>query len=372
MIFRTAIPIVLAVTLAGCAARQKPLTNFQLRVAGDGHILVPPLPPKGRIVQLEKARSIAGANSACNVARPEIQLSWRGTTAQVQVSPEAIGPLGKVIVNGGKGALVGEPLRDLEWWTSFGKELEQREKNGCLASGEAERLSRRIAENLALSSGLAYELRYGNHLMLGYMDLEPQFSLKSVAPLGDGFETVNYDLKPNHGGVKIALRSVEHNVRGKLSNPHRPTVPLVNLPDSARYLRYFFRTWKIAGDRRIALLAASRPELLDPLTKQFEADPEAFCKAVKSSQASCLAVPNDTILVPEVMVHVNGKPVTYILGRGTVANVVRSAGVRQPNDVLPTLKVLRPYGRLMLPVEFERSQTEILSMVLIGGEDIRW
>lgn len=364
--------VALAFTLAGCAARQKPLTNFQLRAAGDSHILVPPLPPKGRIVQLEKARSVKKASSSCNVAIPEIRLTWHGTTAQIDVSPEAIGPLGKVIVNGGKGPLVGEPVRDLTWWTSFGKELEQREKNGCLATGEAERLSRRIVDNLALSSGLAYELRYGSHMMLGYLDLEPQFSLKSVAPLGVGFETLSYDLKPYRGGVKIALRSVEHRTGGKVENPRTPTAPLLNLPDSARYLRYFFRTWKITGDRRIALLATSRPELLDQLTKQFEADPETFCKSVNASQASCLAVPNDTILVPEIMVRVNGKVVTYILGRGTVGSVLHSAGVRQPEDVLQKLTVLRPYGTIMLPVEFDRSRRDILSMVLIGREEIRW
>jgi hypothetical protein len=306
------------------------------------------------------------------VAIPEIRLSWRGTTAQIDVSPDAIGPMGKVIVTGAKGSLVGEPLRDLAWWSNFGKELEQREKNGCLETGGAERLSRRIVDNLALPSGLAYELRYGNHVMLGYLDLEPQFSLKSVAPLGAGFETVTYALKPNRGGVKIVLGSVEHNVKGKLSNPRRPMVPLVNLPDSARYLRYFFRTWKISGDRKIALLATARPELLDPLTKKFEADPETFCKSVNQSQASCLAVPNDTILVPEIMVHVNGKVVTYILGRGTVGSVLHSAGVRQPDDVMQKLVVLRPYGSLMLPVEFDRSQRDILSMVLIGGEEIHW
>jgi hypothetical protein len=368
----TLIVTVIAFALAGCAARQKPATNWQLRPVGEGHMLVPPLPLKGRLVRLDKARSIRNASPACNVAISEVQLSWRGATAQVAVSPEAIGPLGKVIVTGGKGPLVGEPLRDLAWWTRFGKELEQREQSGCLAQGEAERLMRRIVENLALPSSLAYELRYGSHLMMGYLDLESQFSLKSVAPLGDGFETVNYDLKPDRGGVKLVLRSVEHNIGGKLSNPKRASAQLVALPDSARYVRYFFRTWKIAGDRKIALLAASRPELLDPLTKQFEADPESFCRSLKAAQASCIAIPADTILTPEMMVRANGKAAPYVLGRGTVGSVLHSAGVRQPQDVVHSLVVRRPYGGQMLPVEFDRARGDILSLVLIGGEELRW
>ena len=363
---------VIALLLAGCAVRQKAVTNWQLRPAGEGHILVPPLPPKGRFVRLDKARSIRNASPACNVTIPEVRLSWNGTTAQVDVSPAAIGPLGKVIVTGGKGPLVGEPLRDLAWWARFSKELEQREQTGCLASGEGERLARRIVENLALPSSLAYELRYGSHLMLGYLDLESQFSLRSVAPLGDGFETVHYDLKPDRGGIKIVLRSVEHNFKGKLSNPRRASAPLLALPDSARYVRYFFRTWKIAGDRKIALLATARPELLDPLTKQFEADPESFCKSVKAAQASCIAIPTDTILTPEMMVRANGKAAPYVLGRGTVGNVLHSAGVRQPQDIVQSLVVLRPYGLRMLPVEFDRSRSDILSLVLAGGEELRW
>ncbi len=363
---------VIALALAGCAARQKSARNWQLRPAGEGHLLVPPLPVKGRLVRLDKARSIRNASPACNVAIPEVRLSWNGMTAQVDVSPDAIGPLGQVIVTGGKGPLVGEPLRDLAWWARFGKELEQREQSGCLASGEAERLARRIVENLALPSSLAYELRYGSHVMLGYLDLEPQFSLRSVAPLGDGFETVNYDLKPDRGGVKIVLRSVEHNSKGKLSNPRHATAQLLELPGSARYVRYFFRTWKIAEDRKIALLAASRPELLDPLTKQFEADPERFCKSVKAAQASCISIPADTILTPEMMVRANGKAAPYILGRSTVGNVLHSAGVRQPQEIVSSLVVLRPYGRQMLPVEFDRSRSDILSLVLAGGEELRW
>jgi hypothetical protein len=40
--------------------------------------------------------------------------------------------------------------------------------------------------------------------------------------------------------------------------------------------------------------------------------------------------------------------------------------------VLPRLAVRRRYGGKLAPVEFDRNSTEILDLILIGGEKISW
>jgi hypothetical protein len=374
-----------AVLIIGCATRQRPATNWQLRPLENGHILVPPRPPAGNFVVLEKARSVRNASPACDVAGSWIHLKWQGRSCRIEINPDALGPVGRVVLIGGAGPIDGEPLSDLTWWPRFIGELEQREKNGCLAPGEALRLSERIVENIAVPTRLGYDLRYGESGKTGYLDLEPQFALKAMAPLlnpgvrryrgpkdARGYETAMYDLKPRgNRGVRIALQQVEHSIGGKLQMKGHPTAQQIRLPDSSPFVRYFFRSWRIGSDRKIALLAANRREALDILTKKFEADPERFCASVPASEASCITIPSEMILVPEVKVRANGKAAYAPVG-GTVGDILHSAGVRLREGDAPRVTVLRPYDGMPLPIEHDPSRTEILRVVLKGGEDIRW
>ncbi len=328
------------------------------------------------------------SDPACDVVGREIQLTWRGRTARVTLSGDSVGPAADVALTGGPVGAAGTPVRDLSWWARFSEDLAQREKNGCLAARDAKGIAGRIVENVAMPSGLAYQLRYGNFLMTGYLDLEPEFVLSSVAPLLKpgvtrfsgaedvaGYETVYYDVKRRgDGGLRIVLRSVERNLGGTVSKARHPATDVIRLPESARYIRYYFRMWNVSGDRKIALLATARPDLLGPMSVKFETDPEGFCKLVKPSEATCLSVPTQMMITPELRVLVNGKP-AYILAGGTLGHALRAAGLKDQKriaEILPTLRVLRPYGGAMLPVEFDRARNDILSLVPIGGEEIRW
>ena len=371
--------------LSGCAAKQRPATNWRL----SGTLLLPPLPPQGQSVLLRNARSVKKADPACNIAGREIQLSWRGRTAQVAIGRDVTAPAADVVMKGGPAPLVGTPVRDLDWWPRFTQDLERRAQSGCLAAREAKNLSARIIENLAMPSSVAYQLRYGNFLWTGYLDVEPAFVLSSVAPLLKpgvanyrtpddvvGYETVYYAVEPRgDGGVKVALQSVERNMGGTIAQARRPATEVIALPDSARYVRYYFRMWSVAGNRKIALLATPTPALLGAVSGKFEADPEGFCKSVKPSEATCISVPSQMMIAPELRVSVNGKP-TYIMAGGALGHALRASGIsdqkRVVAEILPRLQVLRPYGGMMLPVEFDHASGDILGLIPIGGEEIRW
>jgi hypothetical protein len=116
------------------------------------------------------------------------------------------------------------------------------------------------------------------------------------------------------------------------------------------------------------------PALLSAASGKFEAHPEGFCKSVKPSAATCISVPSQMTIAPELRLRVNGKP-TYILAGGSLGRALRAPGIKDRKrviaEILPRLQVLRPYGGMTLPVEFDRSRGDILGLIPIGGGEIR-
>jgi hypothetical protein len=187
-----------------------------------------------------------------------------------------------------------------------------------------------------------------------------------------GYETAYYDVqRRGDGTLKIALRSVEQLAGRATTKKSRPTTAPLRIADSARYVRLFFRAWRVSGDYRIALLATRETGVLDAMTSEFEADPERFCRETNRDRATCLSVPMEMMLTAEMKVRANGKA-AYVPVGGSVGELLRSAGIRQPGGVVKGLQVLRPYEGALAPVEFDRTRTDILNLTLMGGEEIRW
>jgi hypothetical protein len=71
-------------------------------------------------------------------------------------------------------------------------------------------------------------------------------------------------------------------------------------------------------------------------------------------------------------VTVNGKEARIGI-RGTVRSaIVQGGGPRLAEDVMPTLSVRKPYKGKLVDVRFERGNSAILDMTLLGGEVIDW
>jgi hypothetical protein len=380
---RKTIVITMLTLLAGCAARQSTTLKWQLRPGTEGVILTPPRGTSASL-ELRNARSKAAKNEGCGVAEPQIQLAWKGRTARVTVEERAVAAAPEIALKGPQ-AVTGEQVRDLSWWPRFREQLAQRESQGCLGHGESVAVAARIVQNLPLPPMLAYKLSYGDYLMEGHLDLGTKFALKSVTPLlkegvekyrtpADviGYETVYYDVQERgNGSLKIVLRSVEQLLGRTTVKKSRPTGTPLHIEDSARYVRLFFRAWRISGDYRIALLATREAGVLDSMTAEFESDPERFCRETNRLRATCLSVPMEMTLTAEMKVRANGKP-AYIAVGGNIGELLRTAGIRQPQNVVQGLQVLRPYEGALVPVEFDRTRPDILALTLMGGEEIRW
>jgi hypothetical protein len=84
----------------------------------------------------------------------------------------------------------------------------------------------------------------------------------------------------------------------------------------------------------------------------------------------CLAIPRGVGVNPYLVVSVNGSPVAMAIGadlRGLIRTLRQS-----PDKVLPTLEITRLWAGKPVALEFDRSQPDVLSLVLTGNERIRW
>jgi hypothetical protein len=110
-----------------------------------------------------------------------------------------------------------------------------------------------------------------------------------------------------------------------------------------------------------------------------KADLDRSMNLLKTGIASCETLSNDTCVTipkrvainPMVLVTVNGVETSLNWG-ATLGTAIGGAGERQPITLLPQLSVSKPYGGGMAPVEFDRRDPAILSLILMGGETISW
>ena len=381
--------VVLAITailLTGCAARQRQARTWKLEPAERGHVLIPPRadPVKAEFV-LKSARSAGNfSGPACTLRQEEITLQWHGLDARVRADAGALAPLPGSLASattpGGSAMPLGnQTVVTANWFEEVLRPaLREQVAAGCLTTKDLALLDRRLIDNLALPSSALYRLRIGEFTLNGYVDLNAEFRLRTVEPIRErgvvtGFLTSFYLLSAApDGGVVASAGESEINIQGKLTAGKAGDSEILHLPAGATWLRLFFRTWSRTEDRRIALIAAPTKDERERASKEFESGPESYCGgAAKARNVACVSVPKDMVLGPELRVTVNGRD-AFVAVSGVLGEVLRSSGVRDTSEALKTLQVKRPYEGKLTPVEFDRTRTEILSLVLIGGEQITW
>lgn len=371
---------VFALILGGCAARKPALQSWRLE---NGLVLPPRAGAAEAPFQLRNARSVRRNRPACQLSARDVELRWKGRSAWVRADARPLAPVpgGLVMRSSGGGApagLGGSVLVLSNWYRDeFLPSLARQVAAGCLTAKDAPLLRQRLIDNLPLPAGTAYRMRYGEYPIDGYLDLDAKFRLRAVEPIRElgqvvGFKTSFYPLVATpDGGVHAISGESETNLKGVITRGLATDAEVLHLPRTATWVRLFLRTWSAAQDRRIALIAAATPRELDLASKAFEANPEGFCAQASSLNAACVGVPKDMVLGPELRVRVNGKDEFAPVG-GTIADVLRTMNIRNGPELAKSMKVLRPYEGQLLPLEFDRTDDNILSLVLMGGEEITW
>ena len=285
-----------------------------------------------------------------------------------------------------------EPAGWLEIWA---ESLEQR---GCIPVGDGAILAAQIAEIAPLEPGIALSLLRPPER--DYVDLTAGGRLKAVGPLfrpgakpetraieavdsNDGVlivraspdlvgvETAWYAIEPytNRPGARIVFLSAEDRAAELTAHPDHPQLDYLSFTPEAGFYRLFTITRLSRSNHDTLLLAAPARSQLEQETKLVEADPSQC--ALLAAAGVCIEVPHDAALALVPVVKVNGTEM-LVVGRGTVREMLLSAGVTEPKSVLATLHIEKSYQGRLTPIDFDRSSSGVLDLLLSGGEVLRW
>lgn len=367
-----------AALLAGCAARQPGAKVWRLDGRDQALVLHPPRPP-GPTFTLKDARSTTTRGPACALQTREVTLQWKGRAAHVRADSRPLVPTpGSLVTADGRQSFASDTVVAGNWFRQdFLPGLERQQAAGCLAGADIPALAGRVIDNLELPTPAAYRLRYGEYAMSGYIDVDAKFRLAAVEPIREngavvGYRTSYYPLRLAPGGGVVVERGIsENNIPGRVTHGEAVDSELLHLPPAATYLRLFFRTWNLRGDRRIAVLAAGDREALEQGTRAFDTNPEAYCAGAAAHGVACVGVPVDTVIGPELQVLANGRAL-YVPVGGSVADLLRAAGVRDFQPVVAKLRIRKPYEGRLVPVDTSRAGDGVLGFVFLGGEQVTW
>jgi hypothetical protein len=291
-------------------------------------------------------------------------------------------------------ALAAQPQGWLWNWTA------EAERVGCISPGTGLSVMSRIVEALPLDPRVAHRL-LRPEAKISWVEIGPESRLQVVTPImrdgtapdaplmettavsGSG-TTINVDVKATDrllgyemawygvvaktGGPGFALApvSVERTLDGRTEPAAAPMATYLRFPAESRFYRLFLKA-DVEGNAitQMVITAPTRAEL-DRQTKAIDAD-ASLCGA---PDGLCVAVPRRAAIDVWLAVQVNGREVR--VRGGTVRGAIQAAGEKDAARVMPTLAVERPYRGGLARVEFDRASTDILEVMLLGGERISW
>ncbi len=354
--------------LCGCAKRGPAV--WRLVSAPTGNVLFPPTfagLPEGE------------AGPAKCPETPGIRLAKRGRTIRVALA---------------ENVLADKPSG---WLRTWALDLEAR---GCLAPGTGDALARRISESIPLDPARAYSLLHEDERITGYVELGPESRLQVTGPLmrdgalgsdpllgpstvtgsangltveatasADliGFETAWYAIRPGQTGYQIVAVRTEQHIQGQIRKSDAPTQNALRFPSGSAYLRLVFKSQTAGQGISEFVVGTSKATDLGPATAEINRT--GTCPAGPGIQ--CLPIPRRVALNSMIVIPVNGREVELSTG-ASVRDALRAAGIADAQNVLPTLAVLKAHRGRLLPVTFDPTNTAILALRLLGGEQLSW
>jgi hypothetical protein len=293
-----------------------------------------------------------------------------------------------------RNAVAAKPQGWLWNWTA------EAERLGCIPPGEGLRVLSRIVESIPLDPLAAYRLLHAT-ASLSSVEIGPESRLQVVTPIMRdsavpdaplvettaisgtdaaidvsvkaansvlGYETAWYGVTPKTAGIGFTLvpLSAERTMQGNTESAANPMAKYLRFSSESNFYRLFLKA-DLAGKAvtEMIITAPTRAELGKRI-KAIDADP-TLCSA---TDGLCVAIPRRAAVNVWIAVWVNGREVRV---RGnSVRSAIEAAGEKDARRFVPRLIVERPYGGKLARIDFDRASTEILDLVLIGGEKVSW
>ena len=183
-----------------------------------------------------------------------------------------------------------------------------------------------------------------------------------------GFETALYAVqrKPAGPGFEIVPVRAERHIDRQIERRTQPEINYLRFRPEAAFYRVIIKSDQT--DFTALVVAAPTRAELDRRAALLESG-SATCATLNNEL--CVAIPRRVAINAVLPVTVNGGEVMMLWG-SNLGTAIRNAGVRRPEDILPTLAVSRLYNGRPTPLEFDRSNSSILRLPLMGGEVISW
>jgi hypothetical protein len=356
-----------ALFLGGCM-HSKPVLSWRL----SNNVLIPPGISRPSISE-QTVRTDAGIKKDC-------PSDLRRRRDHVAV---------KVRQNG----LTSKPPGWLSAWT------DDLEAQGCIAPGKAIKLANDIAESVPLELNTAFRLLYpkdpnvvylGQNVRLQIMTpilaegADPDAPLIESSPTVSvdgnrvgidgrftqsvlGYEMTWYSAEPKAAlaGVSVAPVTIERHLNGQTE---RVSMPIRNYFQALSPAGFYAVFYKGGQTEFTAIIvgAITRPEL-DGRIRLLETG--ASCETLNTRL--CVTIPKRVAINPMVLATVNGEKMFLNWG-ATVGSAIRAGGEQRFNDVLPKLRVYKPYRDRLTTLQFLPSDSAIFNLILAGGESISW
>jgi hypothetical protein len=360
-------------------------TAYVLHRNGLEPILLPPT--RGDNASQTFSVAIKGARQAapkidCDIAGDLMSLRWQGSTADVSFHSQ---PFFAISADQSPNQIGrGMYLNPLVAIDKFRLDLAERQSKGCLRAIESERLRRAIVENIPLPPAVAYFLQLGSYDVTGYFDLTPDFRMQITSPIYPpgtqpstknllGYETANYTFigERSESRSRLRLASATEVLIGAAPLEKRTLRNELPFSKSLGYFRLLFMADETTSDRitRAILLSAPDETKLTQAVAHRGNSPDDFCAKLSIADVHCTIFPKDFGVSPELRIRVNQKDAFVRVG-GMVQEVL---DLENPEATPPpSLEVLRPFHSRLIPIKFDRSSTDILRLVLLPGDQIRF
>ncbi len=371
---------ILAALASGCAVRTP--QTYRLVPQDRARVLVPPGVAGVETGSVALTATGTAWRPACDPPGDAVTVRARGKTLRVTVSRDA---------------LLRQPPGWLSQWAAV------TEMQGCMPPGRSWELVGRIVESLPLDPSAAHRLLHSGTIQKGYIDLTPGYRLQVVTPVMKagaaedapivattsvagtdrqidvtirasenltGVETAWYAVEPRRPGpgATIVPVAVERVVAGRSEKADSPLANYLQFAPGAAYYRLFYKTDPADNGVTHVVLAAPTMAELDARTGALAAD-GSMCRT--SDPSVCAVFPRRVGVNPLIAVSVNGSEVRLPVG-STVRGAIQAARGRAPDDAVPAMKVFKPFGGKLAPVEFDAATRQILDLVLLGGESLSW
>jgi hypothetical protein len=375
----SAVAVALLILFLGC---HHAATAYVLHRDGLDPVL---FPPRGDNASQVLSVAIKDARQAtpkidCDIPGDLISLRWQGSTADISFHSQtffAISP-DQSPNQIGRGMYI-DPLLAID---KFRLTLADRQAKGCLRSIENDRLRRAVVERFPLPPAIAYFLQMGSYDVTGYFDLTPDFRMQITSPIYPsgtepspktllGYETANYTFvrEGPDNQTRLRLASATEVLIGAAPIEKRTLRNDLPFSDSPAHFRLQFMTDESTSNRitRAVLLSAPDEAKLNEAVARRGSRPDDFCTTLSIANVNCTILPKNFGVSPELRVRVNQKDAFVRVG-GMVQEVLDLEGPEASPP--PSLRVLRPFHGHLIPIKFDRSSRDILSLVLLPGDQI--